>query len=170
MVLRHKPWVADLELDDQGWANVEDLIAGARKNRKGMTREILQQIVDQDEKMRYSFSDDGTKIRADYGHHDDLGIHIKYDREEPPDVLYHGTDHRYVDSIMKEGIRRMERTHVCMTTDLSVAEKNGGRRRGGHAVILEIDAKQMREDGVVFFRSKTLWLTDFVDKKYFRVM
>ena len=66
LILRHKPEVIGIQLDEHGWANVEELIAGIAKTQE-FNRDILELIVRTDEKQRYSFNEDGTLIRAAAG-------------------------------------------------------------------------------------------------------
>ena len=63
-ILRHHPEAVGISLDEHGWANVEALIEGISEKKKGFDREILEEIVRTDEKQRFSFSEDGTRIRA----------------------------------------------------------------------------------------------------------
>ena len=65
MVLRHKPEKAGVRLDKHGWANVEKLIEGVNTAGKyHLDKETLQEIVRTNDKQRFSFSEDGMKIRA----------------------------------------------------------------------------------------------------------
>lgn len=64
LILRHKPEVIGITIDEHGWANVEELIQGIEKNNPGFNKEILEEIVRTDNKQRYSFNDDKTLIRA----------------------------------------------------------------------------------------------------------
>lgn len=73
MILRHRPEVIGIRLDEHGWADVDELIEGIAKKKK-FNREILEEIVRTDEKQRYSFNDDKTKIRANQGHSDRKSI------------------------------------------------------------------------------------------------
>lgn len=63
LILRHHPEVIGISLDAHGWADVDELIAGIAQ-KKNFNREILEEIVRTDKKQRYSFSEDGAKIRA----------------------------------------------------------------------------------------------------------
>ena len=67
LILRHKPETIGINLDKHGWANVDELIAEIQKTRK-FDMAMLEHIVASDEKGRYSFNDDKTKIRANQGH------------------------------------------------------------------------------------------------------
>ena len=93
LILRHKPEVIGITLDEHGWANVDELIAGVSKTHE-LNMEMLEKIVRTDEKQRYSFNPDKTLIRANQGH--SIPVDVELDEIEPPDVLYHGTAEKYV--------------------------------------------------------------------------
>jgi putative RNA 2'-phosphotransferase len=63
LILRHHPEVIGITLDDHGWAYTAALIEGASRTHI-LTKEILEEIVRTDEKQRYSFNEDHSKIRA----------------------------------------------------------------------------------------------------------
>jgi putative RNA 2'-phosphotransferase len=67
LILRHKPETIGISLDEHGWADTEELIAGIARNRE-FNMEMLEKIVRTDEKQRYSFNEDKTLIRANQGH------------------------------------------------------------------------------------------------------
>ena len=85
LVLRHHPEVISLKIDEYGWCDVDELIANLNKHGKSITHEILQDIVDTDEKQRYSYNEDHTKIRANQGHSINVDLGLK--EEEPPEFL-----------------------------------------------------------------------------------
>ena len=65
LILRHKPDVIGITLDRYGWANVQELIAGINATgNHHIDLVMLREIVQADEKNRYSFSEDQTMIRA----------------------------------------------------------------------------------------------------------
>lgn len=154
-LLRHDNSYA---FDEHGWREVSDLVAN-----HGFTVEELSEIVATNNKQRYEFSEDMTRIRAMQGH--SIQVDVELEGAIPPDVLYHGTAKRYADSIMKQGILKGQRLYVHLSTTIEVATKVG--QRHGEPVVLAIDAKQMSEDGNKFFLSRNgVWLTEFVDAKY----
>jgi len=101
MVLRHKPDAVGIKLDTHGWAEVSAIVSAFSK-MGAFTVAMLNEIVRDDEKKRYSFSADGTKIRANQGHSVKVDVELK--EAVPPEVLYHGTGRKYVESINKEGL------------------------------------------------------------------
>ena len=123
----------------------------------------LEEIVETNNKKRYEFSDDKKKIRARQGHSIPVDVELK--EATPPDVLYHGTAKNFVGSIWKNGIKKMSRLYVHLSGDEETARKVG--KRHGYPVVIFINTKQMREDGIKFYLSNNnVWLTEFVDKKY----
>lgn len=158
LILRHKPETIGIKLDEHGWADVEDLLKGV-----DIDFSTLEQIVKEDEKGRYSFSDDKTKIRANQGH--SINVDVELEEKIPPNVLYHGTAEKYLDNINLEGLKPMSRLYVHLTEDLEIAKKTG--QRHGKLVIFEIDAKRMIDDGIKFYLSvNNVWLVRTVPPKY----
>ncbi len=166
LILRHSPQTIGIKLDHHGWADVDELIK--KINRHGKYKidlKMLQQIVAEDSKQRYSFSQDGTKIRANQGHSIPVDVELK--KDIPPDILYHGTAERFYDSIMQKGLVPMSRLYVHLSKDTKTAETVG--KRHGKPIIFEINAKQMQTDGYEFFLSENgVWLTKAVPTKYLK--
>ena len=104
LILRHKPEIIGIRLDSKGYANVNDLILGINKSGRKIDFNVLDEIVRTDNKGRYSFNKDKTKIRANQGHSVKVDIELK--ECKPPKVLYHGTATRFLDLIIKEGIKK----------------------------------------------------------------
>ena len=154
-LLRHDE---EYQFDEHGWREVSDLIAN-----HGYTMELLDEIVETNNKKRYEYSEDKTKIRARQGHSVNVDVELK--EMTPPDVLYHGTAEATVPAIMKEGIVKANRLHVHLSQTEETAVNVG--KRHGKPVVLRIDTKQMVEDGIKFFLSNNgVWLTDYIDAKY----
>ncbi len=168
LVLRHDPAAAGLSLDGGGWASVADLLRGLEANGYDLGRAGLDAIVASDGKGRYAFSTDGQRIRANQGHSAE-GVEPSFERAEPPATLYHGTVASSLEPIFCEGLRRMRRHHVHLSPDAETAAKVGARR--GKPVILAVDARSMRVDGHVFFRSANgVWLCEAVPAHYLSVV
>lgn len=159
LILRHKPEKAGIVLDSKGWAQVSDLIDSV----KGLNMAKLEEIVREDDKQRYSFNNDKTKIRANQGHSVKVDVDLK--EGVPPKILYHGTVDKYLDNIFKEGLRKMSRLYVHLSEDIETAKKVGSRR--GDAVILKVNTENMLSCGYKFYKSENgVWLTDNVPPQY----
>ena len=162
LILRHKPDVVGITLDEHGWANVDELIAGIAKDNE-FNMEILEEIVCTDEKQRYSFNEDKTLIRANQGH--SIPVDVELEELVPPEILWHGTGEKYVSSIDKQGLIPKSRLYVHLSKDEETAINVGARH--GKPVIYLVSAKKMYEDGHKFYRSVNgVWLTKSVPLQY----
>ena len=165
-ILRHKPEVIGITLDEHGWADVDDMIAGINQSGKyKIDRDILDEIVRTDEKQRYSYNEDHTLIRANQGH--SIPVDVELEKVEPPEFLYHGTGEKFTASIDKQGLIPKSRLYVHLSPDEETAVKVG--RRHGKPVIYLVRAGNMKRDGYAFYRSVNgVWLTKEVPVKYLR--
>ena len=162
LILRHQPEVIGITLDEHGWADVNQLIEGVNKTHP-LTKELLEEIVRTDEKQRYSFNEDHTKIRANQGHSIPVDVELK--EAEPPEELYHGTGEKYTGSIEKQGLIPKSRLYVHLSKDTETAVKVG--QRHGKPVVYTVMAGEMYRDGYQFFLSANgVWLTKEVPVRY----
>ena len=167
LILRHKPEVIGISLDKHGWAVVDDLINGIAKNNEGFNMAILKEIVETDNKQRYSFNDDKTLIRANQGH--SIPVDVELEDKEPPKFLYHGTGEKYVSSILEQGLIPKSRLYVHLSKDIETA-KNVGRRHGKE-VVYKIEAHEMYQDGYKFYLSVNgVWLAKGVPLQYMQAI
>lgn len=167
LILRHKPEVIEITLDEHGWASVNDLICGIEKNNPGFNMDILEQIVRTDSKQRYSFNDDKSLIRANQGHSVNVDVELK--EKEPPEYLYHGTGEKYVKSINQDGLIPKSRLYVHLSKDIKTAENVG--KRHGKEVVYRINSGQMYRDGYKFYLSENgVWLIKEVPVKYLEMV
>lgn len=165
MILRHKPQVIGITLDEHGWADVDELIKGINETGEEIefNKDTLETIVKTDKKQRYSFSQDKTLIRANQGH--SIPVDVELEKKEPPKVLYHGTGVKSVKAIQEQGLLPMERLYVHLSIDVKTATNVG--KRHGTPVIFQVNTEQMQKDGYDFFQSVNgVWLTKEVPAKY----
>ena len=160
--LRHKPKSLGLSLDEHGWARVDDLIAGLSETTP-FNMEMLEYIVEENNKKRFSFNEDKTLIRANQGH--TILVDVELPIVTPPDILYHGTGEKYVGIIKEEGLKPMDRLYVHISPDIETAVSVGSRHGKPH--IFQVLSGKMHEDGYIFYRSVNgVWLTDKVPPQY----
>ena len=158
LILRHKPQLVGLELDEHGWAQVDELCRLTK-----IDRATLEQIVASDDKRRYSFSDDGRLIRANQGH--SIPVDVELAELEPPEILFHGTGEKSVASIKLRGLMKMSRLYVHLSADIETARKVGMRH--GVPKVFRVKSLRMFADGYKFFRSVNgVWLTERVPANY----
>ena len=162
LILRHKPEVIGITLDEHGWADVAALIEGVSKTHP-INMEILEEIVLTDDKQRYSFNSDKTLIRANQGH--SIPVDVELPELTPPDILFHGSGEKYVASIDKEGLIAKSRLYVHMTDNYGTAIRVG--QRHGKPVVYMIDSARMKLEGFTFFCSVNgVWLTKEVPARF----
>lgn len=163
LILRHKPETIGITLDEHGWANVDELVDGIRKDNPGFDLDHLYEIVETDLKGRYSFNEDKTLIRCNQGH--SIPVDVELEEAKPPKQLWHGTGEKYVSAIDEQGLLHKNRLYVHLSTNEETAIKVG--KRHGKPVLYTVNAEEMYQDGYKFFLSKNgVWLTDRVPVKY----
>lgn len=163
LLLRHKPEKAGIKLDLNGWTEVSMLIKNFSVKFFPIDFNTLQQVVEQDDKQRYAFNNDKTKIRANQGH--SITVDLNLEPSVPPEILFHGTVERFVVSIRENGLRKGNRQYVHLSTNMETAVKVGNRR--GNPIILKIQAGKMASEGYSFYLSENkVWLTDFVPAEF----
>lgn len=164
LILRHKPEEIGITLDEHGWANVDELIAGIAKTQ-AFDRAMLEEIVSTDEKQRYSFNEDKTLIRANQGH--SIPVDVELEQKTPPEILYHGTGEKYAASIEKQGLIPKSRLYVHLSSDYDTAVKVGSRH--GKPVVYTVAAGEMQRNGHAFYLSVNgVWLTNSVPARFLR--
>lgn len=162
-VLRHHPEAVGVTLDPEGWIAIDELLAALAAHGRALTRAELEEVVATSDKKRFAL--DRERIRANQGH--SIEVDLALAPQAPPEVLFHGTVDRFLESIRAKGLLKGQRTHVHLSADLDTAKKVGARR--GKPVILEIDAAAMLTAGHVFFRSDNgVWLVETVPASYIR--
>ncbi len=166
-ILRHHPEKVDIELDSEGFTDLNYILTLLKERYKNMnlgeiTKETMQDLIRQSDKMRFEIVND--KIRALYGHSLDIKITMK-EPEHLPEKLYHGTTPKAYMRIRDEGLKSRGRQYVHLTDNLRTA-KIVGKRRTSEPVILEIDINAARKSGIKFYKSGDMYLTDNIPPMY----
>lgn len=144
--------------DEHGWRSVADLI-----DNHGYSPEILDKIVETNNKQRFEYSFDKSKIRARQGH--SVNVNVELTVATPPEILYHGTSIDVKNEILQHGILKGNRLHVHLSEREDTAINVG--KRHGEPTVLKINARQMHLDGIIFYISNNgVWLTDYVSPEY----
>jgi putative RNA 2'-phosphotransferase len=162
LVLRHDPNKIGLELDPEGWAEVDDLLSCLGRAGRITSREELDQVVAENNKQRFRFSDDGQFLRANQGH--SIPIELGLEPTEPPGILYHGTATRFLESIREQELVKGGRQHVHLSAEPATAHAVGSRH--GRPVVLVVHAARMQRKGFEFFLSDNgVWLVNRVPRE-----
>lgn len=170
LVLRHKPETLGLNMDSEGWVDIDELIREYNVYQKSgkfglvpLAKDILDEVVATNDKKRFAYSADGWRIRASQGH--SIEVDLKLVPKTPPEYLYHGTATRFVNFILSDGLKKMKRQHVHLSQTEETASKVGCRH--GKPQVLRVRSGEMAKDGIKFFLSdNNVWLVESVPVKY----
>ncbi|MFO1019206.1 MAG: RNA 2'-phosphotransferase [Planctomycetales bacterium] len=165
LVLRHEPWLYELELDPKGWTSLEDLLEGLRSEKKEweqVSLEDIQQILASADKQRFELRK--GQIRALYGH--SFAEKIVRTKSTPPEFLFHGTSPAALDAINGKGLLPMNRQYVHLSVDRETATLVG-KRKSKTPVMLCVDAQAADSSGISFYRGNdNVWLTDHIPPQF----
>ena len=167
LLLRHQPEKAELDMDEHGWVSVEQLIDGVNRHSSyKLDRELLEQIVAEDNKGRYRYDEKHEKIKCCQGHSVPW-VEPELEYCEPPEFLYHGTTTKALEAIEESGaIKKMARHAVHMQADISKAWQSAERWHKT-SIVLKIAALEMNKDGFRFgVTENEVWCTEEVPVRY----
>lgn len=149
-----------MELDPDGWLDIDALIENANARGTAISLEVLHQVVATNDKRRFSLSEDGLRIRANQGH-SIAGVDLNLSPIKPPLTLFHGTVSQFIPGIRRRGLLKRSRNHVHLSADRTTATEVGRRR--GVPIVLLVDSQAMEAAGYSFYLSANdVWLTDEV--------
>ena len=164
LILRHHPETVGITLDPHGWADVDELILKVNQaGRYALDKVLLEEIVRTDNKQRYSFNGDHSRIRANQGH--SIQVDVELEEKIPPAVLYHGTGEKSVNSILQQGVLPRSRLYVHLSPTPEIARQVGSRH--GKPAVFQVDSGKMSLSGIPFYLSKNgVWLVKEVPPQY----
>ena len=159
LLLRHNPGAGGLTLDAGGWVAVARLLGALNKKGHAISFAGLKAIVEENDKQRFAFSQDGTMIRASQGH--SIAVDLGLVAQCPPATLFHGTSTSVLDAIRASGILKQKRQYVHLSATEETAFTVG--RRHGHAIVLTVDTAKVLATGRKFYLADNgVWLVDHV--------
>lgn len=166
--LRHAPWEYELELDEQGFVPIEQLLHALNESgsyEREITQNDLEKIIASSEKKRHEIS--GDRIRALYGH--SIPKAVKRERGNPPTILYHGTSRENLPQILEGGLKPMSRQYVHLSVDVDTATRVG-KRRDPNPVVLKVDTVTAQKKGVEFYvGNEKVWLCKEVPWEFLQI-
>ena len=165
--LRHNPDAGNLTMDKHGWVDIEELVNSINNTKSYVVdKELIYEIVKEDNKQRYSLNENKTKIRANQGHSIPVDVDLQTKIPEM-DYLYHGTATKYESSINEQGLIPKKRLYVHLSDNISLAKEVGLRH--GDVIIYQVNCKEMIKDGYEFKYSENgIWLINEVPVKYIK--
>lgn len=159
--LRHEPWLYELELDDEGWVPVPQVVEALQRESVdwiNLTEDAIAEMIHTSEKQRHEIAN--GRIRAIYGH--SIPCKLKRDAATPPEILFHGTRPEAVTLIKVLGLKPMRRQNVHLSVD-EVTAIEVGKRKSKTPTVLRVLARRAHAAGVVFYQGNDkVWLADEV--------
>ncbi|MDF1799646.1 MAG: RNA 2'-phosphotransferase [Planctomycetota bacterium] len=152
-MLRHQPGDFDLELDNFGYAEIDDVLrALAERTGEDFDEDDLAQAIESGDRPRYEIVD--GKIRALYGHSIEID---PGETAEPPEDLFVALPARDRERMERYGLRggRRRFLHLALTLDEA---RESGRRAAIEYVVIKVSAVDAWEQGVDFYDRKSIWL------------
>lgn len=176
---RHGAVKAGLPIGRDGYIPLNDILT--RNNFTGITLADIQQIVQTNDKQRFSLQErpDGWYIKANQGHSievPELDL-TRITRENVKDypVVVHGTYHSPMKAIRRDGLSVMSRQHIHFA--IGEPEKEGviSGMRSSAEVMIYIDLEKAVNDGVPFYISEnkvilTPGIDGYLHPKYFKAV
>lgn len=167
LLLRHEPEKAGLDMDSHGWVSVGQLISGVNSSGKfRLDRELLERIVEEDNKGRYRFDEKHDRIKCCQGHSVPW-VEPELTYCEPPEFLYHGTNTKALQLIEASGAIKKMKRHAVHTQAVPEKAWQSAERWHMKPVVLKIAASDMYRDGYRFgVTENEVWCTEEVPVKY----
>lgn len=164
-VLRHFPEKLGVSIDGHGWVDISEFVeavGGSRSGFQWLRDHHIEAIALTDPKGRYQV--DGGMIRATYGHTIDIRL------DDLPlaelDDFYYPVTEEEIDIILEGGLNPIDRKHVHLSGSIEKAVE-AGKVRTEIPLLLRIDGKKTREDGVkIYHAGKDVYITERIDAQY----
>ncbi|KAI3918277.1 hypothetical protein MKX01_041597 [Papaver californicum] len=171
-VLRHMAVELNLDMRSDGYVKVNDLLKLNLKTfanipLKSHTIDDIREAVRRDNKQRHGLLEENGEllIRANQGHsiktvESESLLKPILSAEEAP-VCVHGTYKRNLESILKSGLKRMERLHVHFSSGMPTdGEVVSGMRRDVNILIFLDVGKALKEGMKLYISENKVILTE----------
>jgi putative RNA 2'-phosphotransferase len=166
-ILRHFPDRYQLAIDSRGWVSLPQIVRAVSQKHPAyhwLRTQHLVAIAETDPKGRYEVRDD--VIRATYAH--TVEVDLDLPTENIPDQLYYPVTEEEVAIVLEVGLKPSDRKKVHLSKTAHDAHSAGSVRTPS-PVLLEVDAKRARADGIVIMQAgKTVYLVDRVPAEYLK--
>ena len=167
-MLRHAPEEYGIELDQNGFTSLDNVIAALQEESRWNNISIndIKKAIDCSSKKRHEIV--GNRIRAIYGH--SINQKIESVEKIPPNYLYHGTTHKAAEIIKEEGLTPQARQYIHLSEDKETALEVG-KRRESNPVLFQIDSKLAYQEGIKFYHgNENIWLSEVVPSRYLKIV
>jgi len=160
-ILRHRPQDYPLVFDERGFVDWRDIVQLVQERYYDVTEEQIRAVVVDAGKKRFELA--GDRVRATYGH--SFPIDFGQQSVEPPDSLYYGTARDLAQSMLRNGLKPRDRQYVHLSVSAEEAE-SVARRHDPMPAVIVVQARAAHAEGVRFYRSGPLFLTENVPARF----
>ena len=158
-ILRHKANDYGLNIDNEGFVKINDLIDYINKKKYGIANiDLIKEIVEIDKnesKGRFYIDEKFEKIRANQGHSIQVkNLELKkitLENVQNYGLIVHGSYIKHKNSIEQNGLKKLSRIHIHMT-DL-MTEKGFSLMRQNINMQVVVNLVECIKDGLEFFES-----------------
>lgn len=154
-ILRHEPDRLDIQLDIEGWVDIDSLLLGFDAcSPYIIEKEDLEDAVLNADYGRFEYDDEQGRLRAKKGHTTD---HVSYDVAEPPEHLYRAVPAQHAEYLHRNGLKSVDRKYTQVFVDYMAAVDDGNRRGIETICVASIDANAAYNDGTLFYLHDDEW-------------
>jgi putative RNA 2'-phosphotransferase len=150
LVLRHRAPHFNLEMNDEGFVYVDDLLDVIDERQPSLDWvefEHIEALTKTEGRKRFEVR--GDQVRATYGHSFKRPIH--YQPIEPPENLYVGLSKTRVPEVRMRGLLPLGRQYVHLSEDYNEALEVG-RHQGDDATVITVHSGEAHHAGIPFYK------------------
>jgi putative RNA 2'-phosphotransferase len=160
-LLRHQPKEYPLVFDHRGFVEWRDVLELVQERFHDVTERQIESVVSGSEKKRFELVN--GKVRATYGH--SFPVDLGGESAEPPPSLYFGAARDLAQSMLRNGLKPRDRQYIHLSVTAEEAESVARRHDPAPAIIV-VDVRAAQAEGVRFYESGPLYLTEDVPAKF----
>lgn len=166
LILRHRPEEFHITIDENGFANIDEILNVLQERFPWVTRDDINDLVYHSEKQRFEIIDE--KIRARYGH--SFPVQLNLPPVTPPEFLYQAVLSNAVQHILQHGLFPRDRQYIHLSLSSQIAAELGQKLGPDHVILKILAQKAASEGNVPFFDSGPVVLTEFVPPECIEIL
>ena len=166
-VLRHEPDRLNVQLDSEGWIDIESLLFGFDACSPFIVeREDIEDAVMDANYGRFEYDAEQDRLRAKKGHTTD---HVSYDVAEPPEYMYRAVPAQHAEYLKRNGLKSVNRKYTQVFVDYMDAVDDGNRRGIETICMASISADDAYNDGTLFYFHDDEWYVVELDAVHIEI-
>jgi putative RNA 2'-phosphotransferase len=165
LVLRHRAYQFQLDVDDEGFVPIDDLLDVIDERQQSLDWVEFEHIETLAGKQgRKRFEVRGDRVRATYGH--SFRKPIRYPSVDPPEHLFIGMSRGRLLEVRTHGVRPERRQYVHLSEKQEEALEVG-KHHDTDVVVVTVKAREASQNGTQFYRpAEGIYLTSLVPSEF----